>query len=212
MKKYILGALLLAMGCGGGTPNLSNQPEKSNYASTLEAATEITISEHSISMGRDYSILVGDEKVATVSGKDVRVVGGDVFTLKTLDGKVLAYEKEHKRWLSLSRAASIYDGQGNLVGYFGEEKIKDLFSVHYVFHIYDSNKREVGKSKKLTNSCLGKHDLLDAQGNVDYKIDKRFVMVGGDKYVITIVDPKSEISRWAAILLTCIEDAIGDSN
>jgi uncharacterized protein YxjI len=222
----LIGALLLAIGCGEGNPNYSRQqPIKKNnseqesaaketpdYEKMLMSAAKITVSEYSVSIGKDYDILADGKKAAIVSGKNIRIIGGDVFTLTTLDGKVLASEKEHHRWISLNRAASIYDGQENLVGYFGEEKLSNLFSVHYVFHIYDKDKNEIGKSKKLTKSCLGTHTILDSSGNIDYDIDKKFVVLGGDKYVITVKDQNSEISRFAAIFMTCIEDAIADSN
>jgi len=211
--------------CGSSAPKTTSKPPTAptgpkppavptgpnQYEQTLRGAKKITISELTFSMGKDYNILVDDKKVATVTGKDVRIMGGDVFTLKTIDDKVLAYEKEHKRFFKLNRAASIYDGNNKLVGYFGEEKLKNLFSVSYVFHIYDENQKEIGKSKKLGKSALGKHELFDNKGNIDYKIDKHFTL-GGDKYTVEILDPKSDISVWAAILLVCIEDAIGDAN
>ena len=229
MRFYhtLIGALLLAIGCGERNHTFQPPAKKGSeqhaaakettakgtldYEKLLRSATEITVSEYAVAIGKDYDILADGVKVATVSGKNIKIIS-DEFTLKTLDGKVLASEKEHKRWLRLNRAASMYDGQGNLVGYFGEEVLKDLFSIHYVFHLYDKDKNEIGKSKKLTKSCLGTHTILDSSGNVDYDIDKKFVLIGGDKYVITVKDPNSEISRFAAIFMTCIEDAIADSN
>ena len=139
--------------------NKSNiKPEqKSYYEQKLRNAKVITIKERVLNMGRDYDVFAGDEKVATVSGKDIRLapgVVGDVFKLKTKDGKLLAYEQEHKKFLKLNRVASCYDSEGNLMGYFGEEKIRDLFSFSYVFHFYDAEKNEIGKSKKLGKSAL----------------------------------------------------------
>jgi hypothetical protein len=136
--------------------NVEASTTSSNSAKLLTSAKKIVISEHTISMGKDYDILVDGKKVATVTGKNVRVFGGDVFTLTTADGSTLAYEKENKRFLSFDRAATIYDAGGNVTGYLAEKKFKSMFSLSYIFYFYDQNKKEIGKSAKLSNSSLGK--------------------------------------------------------
>jgi len=178
----------------------------------LYAAKEIHVKEHSMSMGKDYDIEVNGKKVATISGKDMRFMGGDIFTLKTTDGNVLAYEKEQKRFLRMNRVAACYNPQNQVTGYIGEKHYKDFFSFSYVFHFYDSNKKEVGKSQKLGKSSWNHHTLKDNQGNVDYTIDKKTVLFGGDHYILKVKDKKSTIPLTSALLLTCIEDAIGDAN
>jgi len=99
----VVAGLMGLYNCGSSAPKTTSKspaaPTGPNqYEQTLRGAKKITISELTISMGKDYNILVDDKKVATVTGKDVRIMGGDVFTLKTIDDKVLAYEKEHKRF------------------------------------------------------------------------------------------------------------------
>lgn len=188
---------------------------QSPYEDKLRSASKIEVKEKVISIGKHYDLYVDGEKVAEVTGKAIEILG-DVFTLKTVDGKVLASEKESKRFLRLSRAAICYDGDGSVTGYIGEEKLKDLFSWSYVFHFYDANKKEIGKSKKLGKSSLGRHKLYDNQGNADYDIDKRFRAVGlvtsADKYILTRIDFESSIPLEYAIFITCIEDAIADAN
>ena len=178
---------------------------------TLRSATTITIKEKMLSWGKHYDILVEDKVVATVTGKSVRIISGDVFTMKTKDGKVLASEKECKRFFKLDRSAICYDAKGNVTGYLGQESIKDFFSLSYVFHFYDADKNEIGKSKKLGKSSLNKHKLYDSSGNEDFDIDKKF-QLGGDKYILTRKDFESSIPLEYAIFIVCIEDAIGDAN
>ena len=209
----MLGTIPLAAllsGCGGTSPIVQLE-SMSNPGQRLNNASQITIEERVLNIGKDYNIIVGREKVASVSGKDINVIGGDVFTLTTVDGQVLASEKEHTRFLSLSRTASCYDAQGKLTGYIGEEKLKDFFSLSYVFHFYDANKQDLGTSRKLGKSSFNRHNLYDAQGNADYNIDKHFSLIG-DTYTLTVLDKTSAIPLTSAIFMVCIEDAIGDSH
>lgn len=180
----------------------------------LRAASQITIIEKVASMSKHYDLYVDGKKVGEVTGKLVTSFG-DVFTLKTVDGKRLAYEEECKRWLKLNRAAICHSGNGAISGYIGEES-SDFFSWSYVFHFYDENKTEVGTSKKLGKSTWNKHKLYDNRGNEDYDIDKKFRVAGlisdADKYVLTVLDRESEIPLEYAIFIVCIEDAIADAH
>ncbi len=182
----------------------------SHYEQLLRQAGEIVITERVLNIGKDYVVSANGQDVARVSGEDIKLLA-DVFELRTLDGKLLASEREHKRWGRLSRNASVYDGTGRLTGYIGEETIRDLFSLGYIFHFYDASRREVGKSRKIGKSAINFHTLTDAQGNDDYEIDKQFAIVS-DTYVLRVKDPNSSIPLEHAILLVCIEDAIADGN
>jgi uncharacterized protein YxjI len=97
--------------------------------SDLRSAREIRIEEKVFNRGKDYDVKVDGQIVAKVAGKNFRMPWqGDVFTLQTVDGVVLASEKEHKRRMFESnRSAAISDGAGGIWGYIGEQKLKDLF-------------------------------------------------------------------------------------
>jgi hypothetical protein len=60
------------------------------------------------------------------------------------------------------------------------------------------------------SSIWGKLKVKDAEGNVDYEIDTK-VVLGGDTYVVKVLDPQSEIPLEWAIFVACIEDAIKDA-
>ena len=203
-RAAVLSLTALLIGCG--SPENAKNPEQQ-----LRSALEVKIEERVINLGKDYDILVRGQKVATVSGKNVRIMSGDVFTLTTVDGKVLASEKEHKSFFALNRAASCYDSKGELTGYLGEERFKDFLFLSYTFHFYDADKKEIGTSKKLGKSALNSHNLYDGAGNVDYTIDKHFSLVG-DSYTLKILDHESAIPLTSAIFMVCIEDAIGDAH
>ncbi len=192
-------------------PSQPAQPKQNTYEQRLRNASSIVIDED-MGFGKNYSILVGGKKVASVRGKAVRMWGGDVFTLTTVDGKVLGYEREHKRrFFKLNRAASVYDANDKLQGYFGEEKFRDGFRWGYIFHFYDEKKQEIGESDKRGKSAWNRHKLKDEQGNIDYDINKHATL-GNDKYTLTVKDKKSAIPVEFAILMTCVEDVIGDNN
>jgi hypothetical protein len=137
---------------------------------------------------------------------------GDEFVLKTLDGTVLASEKESKRVFAWNRSAEFRDPQGRVTGYLAEDKIGDLFSPGYVFHFLDANGNEVGKSQKIGRSAIDWHQIRDAQGNVDYEVDNILEWPWeGDHYDLEVRDT-SDIPLEQAILLVCVEDAIKDAH
>ena len=67
-------------------------------------------------------------------------------------------------------------------GYFGEDKISDLFK--YRFHIYDKNKKEYAHTDQKILSWLYQNEIKDNSNNIVYKIDKDFTLVT-DEYTIT---------------------------
>ena len=185
----------------------------------IQGAKTIEVNERSLSWkglfaSKHYRIFADDRYVGDVTGKFITSFG-DRFEFRTSDGTLLEYEKESKRVfrLSLNRHADCYDAQDSLVGSIGEEKIKDFLSVDYILHIYDAHDVPVGVSEKFTNSAIiGSHALFGNTGNKEYAINRNFVLTPGDTYDIAVVDPNSEIPRTRAVLLTCIEDAIGDAH
>src|SRR3989338_6357428 len=104
----------------------------------LENARTITVLEERVSVGKNYDVLVDDKVVATVSGKNFNL-WTDRFDLRTIDGSLLAYEKESARFGILWRAATFYDPKENVTGYLGEEidsRVLGLVSPYYIFHVY----------------------------------------------------------------------------
>lgn len=123
----------------------SPTPTPTNYLALLHAAKEITVSERSFSFNKRYDIIVDNTTIAKVTGKLVTSFG-ETFILTTIDGKVLASESESIRVLRWNRQASVKDSAGNITGYFGEERLADFFSIDYIIHFYDKDKKEVGQS------------------------------------------------------------------
>ncbi len=219
MRFKPLATITLAAGLfGAAIYGVLSQPEdaKTGAYDKLFSARQITVEEAVLNIGKDYNIIVDNERVATVSGKDFKVFGGDRFDLETVDGTLVAFEEEDKRYLfKLNRSATVYDGDGHVLGYLAEERWNDLFKWGYIFHFYDEYKNEIGRSQKITNSSVfGNHTIKDNLGNIDYQIDKQINwkrgLLGSDKYVIRVNDSK-DVPLESAILLTCIEDAIKDS-
>ena len=210
LGKVLMGMAFLAFltffGCGGG----KELPPGFDCEKALREATEITISEKALSVGKKYDIYVDGYRVAKVSGKSVKVFG-DVFELETADGKLLASEKEHKRMgFKVTRLASVYDGNDNLMGYIGEEKLTKFFSVGYTFHFYGPDKNQIGVSDQVNNILRMKQNrFYDNSGNQDYFVQKQRAFK--DTYKLSIQDWESEIPLEMAIFMVCIEDAIQDA-
>lgn len=210
MTKIIIGSIIFLMAFSI-VKFFWPTPKHPHPYDALYSATKIMIEEDfSHTFYRGYNIWVDDLVIGRVEGKTITAFG-DVFTLTMSDGTVLAYEKEHKKFFKLNRSASVYDSENRLTGYIGEEYWEDLFSWSYVFHFYDRNKNEIGTSKKLGKSVWNDHDLYGASGSEDYSIDKKWDW-WNDTYVLEVKNPKSTIPMHYAILLVCIEDAIGDAH
>lgn len=216
----VAGAACIAIACGIYSCTKDSRYKKAEIAAVaagqkpgfeerLNKASEIFIEEANFSWGKHYDIYVNEDEVAEVTGKNIKL-WSDEFTLKTLDGKVLATEKENKRIFRWNREAVFYDSKGKINGYIGEERWNDLFKWGYIFHFFDENKNEIGLSQKIGRTAISFHQLYDNKGKVLYDIDKRFNLIR-DAYTLSVKDKDSIIPLDHAILLVCIEDAIKDS-
>lgn len=182
--------------------------EKTDYEQLLINAETIVIEEEVFSLSKKYNILVNEEKVAEVEGDFVKITG-DTFTLKDMNGKTLASEKQIKRWgTKLTRVAEIYDEDNNVTGYIGEEASSKLFSIGYFFHFYDENKKEIGISDQVNFTSFKKNNFKDTNDNILYKVNAKFNYT--DTYELEVLD-SSIIPLYHAIFMVCIEDSIKDS-
>lgn len=180
-----------------------------DYISILNNAKTIRIQEGVFSIGKHYDIEVDGEVVATVEGKFLNGFG-DTFTLKDKDGKFLVKESQIKRWgFKSTRGAVIKDAKDNTLGYIGEEIFDKLFSIGYVFHFYDKNEKEIGKSDQLNFKLFKEYKYYDMDENTDYLVKENLDLIK-NSFTITIKD-KKEIPLYNAILMVCIQDAIYDS-
>lgn len=172
----------------------------------LNSSKEISIEEKIFSFNKSYNILVDGEEFGTISGKYINFTG-DVFTLTTKHGLNIASEKQVKRWgVKLNRLAEVYDAEGNVTGYIGEEKIEDFFKIGYKFHFYDKDKNELGYIKKQYFSLLDHFDVYNMKDEVVYKVDKDLTFMA-DKYTISVID-NSEIPTDQVVFVTAIMQAI----
>lgn len=176
----------------------------------LEDAAEFEIEEAIVSIGKHYTIYADGKKIGTVTGKVITAFG-DTFTFETVNGTLISYEDQVKRWgVKLNRAAIVYDAEDNIIGYIGEETETKLFSIGYWFHFYDAEKNEIGTSDEVNISVLKKNNFYNNDGELIYKVEKQFTLLA-DKYLLTVED-SSEVSATMAIFMVCIEDAIHDAN
>ncbi|VVB78191.1 Uncharacterised protein [uncultured archaeon] len=184
--------------------------EKKPFDKRIKEASQIEIQEAIMTIGKEYDIYVNNERVGEVDGKSFKI-WGDEFQLKTLDEKLLASEKESKRIFAWNRQATFYGPNGNVTGHLGEERWNDMFTWGYVFHFHNAAGTEVGKSQKIGRTAVFNiNDIYDSKGNIEYKIEKKFNILR-DTYLITVKQGDKVIPIEQAILLTCIEDAIKDS-
>lgn len=210
--KIAILALFLALifyflsGCNPSYDSSSEEAQRSSdeLIEILNNADVVTVKNNPISLSKSYSIEVEGEIVATIDGEIVKMLG-DTLTMYDIDGNVIAYEEEVKRFGKLNRSAVIKNESDEVLGYIGEKTVTKFTSIGYYFHFYDSNKKELGVSDQVNLSLLKKNNFTDNDGNIDYKIEKQLDFV--DSYEITI-DDTSDIPLYHAIFMVCIEDAI----
>lgn len=143
--------ILLLVGCSSEIKD-TNDDESSlpeDYSSLIEEATTVNVKERFVSLTKTYDVYVDGKEIGSVSGEYVNITG-DIFTLTDANGNEIAKEKQIKRWgVRLNRLANLMDQDGNTTGYIGEEYFTDFFSLSkYNFHIYDSNKNELGYTQE----------------------------------------------------------------
>lgn len=177
-----------------------------NYSDLLHQAQTIKISKEFLSFNNQYDIEIDGVSFGKVSGKYVNVTG-DVFKLEDDSGALWGSEKQIKRWGGkLNRLAEVYDASGTIVGYLGEQKIRDLFRYGYSFHFYGMSENEIGYSEQIFLSATNSFNIRDNQDQLLYSVEREYFSVTS-KYTITVHD-SSVVPVEQAIFLTCILDAI----
>ena len=172
----------------------------------LNNAKEITVTKDLISFTNSYSINIDGTSFGEITGKYIKATG-DKFTLKDNEGNELSSEKQIKRWnIKLNRLAEVYDAGDKVVGYIGEEVIKDMFNIGYTFHFYDKNKNEIGVSKQKAFSFLDTFKIYDTNDKLCYEINAKFTLMS-EKYTITVYD-NSTIPTDQVVYLTAILNSI----
>jgi len=212
MKKYllpILTFLLLFTGCTPKTATITPE-EKQAILTTLQQSQEIQVVKKGVAsmLNNNYEILVNDEVILEVSGKYINLTG-DVFTMKTPDGKIIATEKQQKRWgIKFNRKAQVFNELENKDGYIGEEVFNDLFNIGYKFHFYDKADNETGYTQQQIFSLTLNSKVYNANGALAYKIDGQLFNFVDTKYKITIVDSQSPVDIIQVLFFTCIINEI----
>lgn len=228
MKKAIVTLLiasnLMLLSCDNNSvdyniTNSSNQQqeaikEESNIVqeelSKLANANIIKITTDVVSVNSGHTVYIDDEKFGTIKGKYVNVTG-DKFTFKSKDGTVLASEKQIKRWnVKLNRMTEVYDFEGNVVGYIGEEKIKDMFKYGYVFHFYDKDKNEIGYTNKQFISLMDTYKIYNMSDELCYKVKENFNLIQ-DSYDIEVIN-SNDVPAEQAVFFTAIVNAIRNAD
>jgi uncharacterized protein YxjI len=200
--------VLVLSACGTKRTDISTKSVK-EYAQVLSSAKEIEIKESLISFGKKYKLYVDGKYMAEVTGKMITVFG-DEFKLVDSSGKVLAKEKQIKRWhIKFDRSAAVMDPGDNITGYIGEETLTKIFSIGYFFHFFDKNKKEIGTSDQVNISLFKKNVFSNADGTTAYKVSKELTFLT-DSYKLKVID-STKIPLYQAIFMVCIEDAIKDS-
>lgn len=184
------------------------------YKEKIENATYIKIEERTFSFGKKFEVFIDKEKVATIKGKSVKFMSGDVLTMTDGSGNFIVKEEECKRWFGFEdRAAEIKDQSNNIIGYIGEDKISDLFNVGWKFHFYDINKNEIGYSEQVNLlSAFKSNKVYNKNKELLYEVESDFTLKGNDYTLIVHKVGDKNVNVYNELLMICIEDAIHEAS
>lgn len=216
--KYII-SLLIAIniislvGCKDSSNEVNTQTqekvieEEFDFNKTITNANKIKVKEDIFNLNRVYEISVDDEVIGKINGQYINITG-DIFTLTDKNDKEIASEKQIKRWgVKLNRLAEIYDANGNVSGYIGEEVLNDFFNLGRIMHFYDKDKNEIGKCEQKVFNYLDEYVVYNNDGNEDYRIKEQLTMVEPE-YIIEVKDKESIVKQTDVVFATSIIDAI----
>lgn len=216
--KYII-SLLIAIniislvGCKDTSNEVNTQTqekvieEEFDFNKIITNADKIKVKEDIFNLNRVYEISVDDEVIGKISGEYINITG-DIFTLTDKNDKEIASEKQIKRWgVKLNRLAEVYDTNGDISGYIGEEFFEDFFSYTRLMHFYDKDKNEIGTCKQKFFSVLDEYVVYDMEGNEDYIIKEKFYTIEPE-YEIEVKDKESIIKETDVVFITSILDSI----
>lgn len=221
IKFIIVGIISTGLLTGCGQTNIietknndkaivfNQREEEKDLLDILKSSKNIVLEEKFVKAKKDYRIIADGEEVGRISGKYINLTG-EVLELSDMEGNVKKIEKQSKRWgVKINRMGSIQNVDGSITGYIGEEKIKDMFKIGHRYHIYNSDREEVGTSKEEIFSVTKKMDIYDMDGNIDYEIDEKVLSLT-NSFDIKIKD-NSNINVEDILFYTVIQNEISNS-
>lgn len=198
---------------GTSSTDLIN-PKVQTFDEIMTVSNEITIEKKIFSFRKHYYILSDGVLVGEVTGK-LFPIFGDTLNLKDVNGNIIKKESQIKRLgltqvklfnFSINRLAQVEDGDGNITGYIGEQKLTDFWRLKRVEYFYDINYEKLGKGIPDSIILCRDYKIFDTDNNIDYIIDGS-IFSPTHKYKITINDT-SDIDVEDAIFYTIIENSI----
>lgn len=198
---------------GTSSTDLIN-PKVQTFDEIMTLSNEITIEKKIFSFRKHYYILSDGVLIGEVTGK-LFPIFGDTLNLKDVNGNIIKKESQIKRLgltqvklfnLSINRLAQVEDGDGNITGYIGEQKLTDFWRLKRVEYFYDINYEKLGKGIPDSIILCRDYKIFDTDNNIDYIIDGS-IFSPTHKYKITINDT-SDIDVENAIFYTIIENSI----
>lgn len=201
---------------GTESTNLIN-PSTQSFEEILSISKEITMEKKILSIRKHYYIMSDGVLIGEVKGK-LFPFFGDVLELKDIHGNMLRKESQIKRLgltqvklfnISIDRLAQIEDENSNVLGYIGEEKLKDWWKIKRIQYFYNSDFEKEGTGKPDSLFFNKDFKIFDNEGELDYVIDGNFFSPTS-KYTLDIIDT-SDIDIEDVIFYTIIENSIINS-
>lgn len=197
-----------SMANGGSAPLVTNSVEDSEAVLTaLEEADVITAKKAALSFGDRWKIKADGVEVGEIRGQEIYLIG-DTYSLFSNNGNLVASEAEGYR--VVHHRAKTYD-------YNNAERGEIKQTLSFFLSEYKINNKAgetVGSAKQKLNVALSL-DVLDTDGQVDYKISKKILSFGAD-VVIENNDKNSTVNAidalWLAVIASEVHEAKSSNN
>lgn len=160
-----------AAGCAN-TPTATPTTDVADSQATLDAinnASEITATKSFISWGDEWVIEADGEQVGTVTGQVFYAIG-DVYSLTTMNGNLVASETEELS--AITHTATLYDWDNQPTGTL-EERILALMPTVDINHTNsDGTSETVGTSTTVFASLTNQTTITDNTGAVAWETER----------------------------------------
>lgn len=137
----------------------------------INSATEIRAKKKKISIGDHWDIYADGEQVGVVKGQFVYLIG-DVYSLISMDGNLVASESENFK--VVNSTAKIYDYNNEQTGSVRQE----IFALLSKFEVIENEVVVATSQQKFSLNFTA--DVKDSNGEVEWKVSRDFISFGAN--------------------------------
>lgn len=176
---FICGAIIaffviLSIFFNDPTTNTIEEANNSMLTKTLENAETIELHKVYFHPNTKFNIYVNNNKVGTIT-RNNKIFTGKTFKLRDLNGNVIRYETEKKRFFSFNISATFFNFENKKTLYIKEDKIKNIanLDLNYRYSVFNFENELIGYTKaKFPSFIKRKHYINNLENETICNIEK----------------------------------------